>query len=130
MALPDLCRANTCLTVVSTVELLNLSSHGGHCYANVHAAAVRRLARAVRRGEVDVAPSVAEGDQVVVLAGFDKLSQDDLSPMENNKCSTPEEVLRVAGRNRLRRLEILSSRFMQRRLPEFDKQAWMAAVEK
>ena len=66
---------------------------------------------------------------MVVLDDFDELGREALSTMENAKCATQKEIRRVAARKRLRRLKMLSNRIMPRRLPEFAKQAWMAAVK-
>ena len=51
---PELRRAMSRLTGVSSVELLDISFHGGRCYATLHAAAVPKFTRAVRRGVHDV----------------------------------------------------------------------------
>lgn len=120
---PHLRRAMVRLVRVSNLELVDISSFGGRCYLTLHASAVQRSVRAVRRGVLDIADSVAEADKVVVLTYLDELDRDALSPTENNKCSTPEEVLRSAGQKRLRCLSMLSSRIPSRNLPEYAKQA-------
>ena len=117
------------LTGVSSVELLVISFHGGRCYATLHAAAVPKFSRAVRRGVLDVTDPVTETDRVVVLDDFDELGREALSTMEKAKCATQAEVRGLAARKRLRRLKMLSNRITPRRLPDFAKQAWMAAVE-
>ena len=126
---PELRRAMSRLTGVSSVELLDISFHGGRCYATLHAAAVPKFTRAVRRGVLDVTDPVTETDRVVVLDDFDELGREALSTMEKAKCATQAEVRRLAARKRLRRLKMLSNRITPRRLPDFAKQAWMAAVE-
>lgn len=94
----------------------------------MHAAAVPRFVPAVRR-KLDVAASVADADKVVLLAAFDELSLLALSRAGNNRCVTPEEVLGVAGRKRLRRLNLLIIQVTPRHLPEYVKQAWLAEVK-
>lgn len=124
MTPPDLGRAMACLTAVSNIELLDSSFFEDRCYATLHASAIQRFLRAVRQGVLDVAVSLAESDKVVVLADFDEFSRDDPSPTEDNNYSTPEEVLRLPGRKRLRCLPMLSNRISPRNLPEYVKQAW------
>lgn len=96
MTSPDLRGAVARLTGVPNFEFLDLSFPGGRCCVTSHAAAVKRFVRA-RSGVLDVAPSVTKAGKVVVLVDFDKLTRDALTPTENNKCSTSEEVFGVGG---------------------------------
>lgn len=70
---------------------------------------------------LNVSASFAEATELVGLADFDKLNRNALSKTEKNNCSTPDEVLQVAGWKRLHRLNMLATRITPRHLPENGK---------